>query len=141
MCASCINPFIYGLKQTSCSWNKSYDQVIKTFDDQNKDEPCVCVQKDIRKPGSVFGLVCWWHSTHWDDVGLLLSIEIQLSTQFQMKDLGGVQYILGIKALRHRKNMKITLSQATYIDKLLVKYVMHDSKKGMLSFIHGVPLS
>ena len=58
MCASCINPFIHGLKQTSCSWNKSYDKVIKTFDfDQNKDEPFVCVKKDVRKLGSVFSLV------------------------------------------------------------------------------------
>ncbi|KAL6334186.1 hypothetical protein AAG906_006771 [Vitis piasezkii] len=36
---------------------------------------------------------------------------------------------------------KIALSQTTYIDKLLVKYVMQDSKKGLLPFRHGVPLS
>ena len=33
------------------------------------------------------------------------------------------------------------LSQATYIDKLLVKYVMQDSKKGLLPFRHEIPLS
>ena len=33
------------------------------------------------------------------------------------------------------------LSQATYIDKLLVKYVMQNSKKGLLPFRHGVPFS
>ena len=33
------------------------------------------------------------------------------------------------------------LSQATYIDKLLVKYVMQDSKKGLLHFRHGILLS
>ena len=33
---------IYGLKQISHSWNKCFDQAIKTFDlDQNEDEPCV----------------------------------------------------------------------------------------------------
>ena len=58
-----------------------------------------------------------------------------------MKDLGEVQYILGTKVLRDRKNRKLVLSQATYIDKLLVKYVMQDSKKGLLSFRHGIPLS
>ncbi|XP_038685738.1 uncharacterized protein LOC119985521 [Tripterygium wilfordii] len=35
----------------------------------------------------------------------------------------------------------LALSQATYIEKILVKYTLHDSKKGLLPFRHGVPLS
>ncbi|KAL6311867.1 hypothetical protein AAG906_021646 [Vitis piasezkii] len=35
----------------------------------------------------------------------------------------------------------IALSLVTYIDKLLVKYVIQDSKKGLLLFKHGVLLS
>ena len=38
-------------------------------------------------------------------------------------------------------NKKLALSQATYIDKLLVKYVMQDSKKGLLPFRHGIHFS
>ena len=76
-----------------------------------------------------------------NDVRLLSLVKIQLSTQFQMKDLGEAQYILGIKVLRDHKNRKLVLSQATYIDKLLVKHVMQDSKKGLLPFRHGIPLS
>ena len=45
-----------------------------------------------------------------------------------MKDLGETQYILGIKVLRDQ-NRKLALSYVTYIDKLLVKYVIRDSKK------------
>ena len=58
-----------------------------------------------------------------------------------MKYIGEMQYILGIKILWDLKNKKIVLSQAFYIDKLLVKYVMQESKKGLLPFRHGVPLS
>ena len=58
-----------------------------------------------------------------------------------MKDLGEVQYIIRIKFLRDCKNRKVELSQATYIDKLLVKYVMQDSNMGLLPFRHGIPLS
>ena len=59
-----------------------------------------------------------------------------------MKDLGETQYILGIKVLRDRKNRRLALSHATYIDKLLVKYVMLDSKKGFfLPCRHGILLS
>ena len=92
----------------------------------------------------------WWCSRTFqiDDnlligncVRLLSSIKIWFSTQFQMKDLGKAQYILGIKIFRDQKNRKLVLSQATYIDKLLVKYVMQDSKKSLLPFRHGIPIS
>ena len=56
-----------------------------------------------------------------------------------MKDLGEAYYILGIKVLRDHKNRKLVLSQAIYVDKLFVKYVMQDSKKGLLPFRHGIP--
>ena len=73
-----------------------------------------------------------------NDVGLLSSVKIQLSTQFQMKDLEEAQYIPGIKILRDHN---LAISQATYIDKLFVKYVMQDSKNGLLPFRHEIPLS
>ena len=52
-----------------------------------------------------------------------------------------VQCIIGINVLKDHKNGKVVLSQATYIDKLLVKNVMQDSKKGLLPFKHGIPFS
>ncbi|KAL6340207.1 hypothetical protein AAG906_040643 [Vitis piasezkii] len=58
-----------------------------------------------------------------------------------MKNLGETQDILRIKFLRDCKNRKSLLSQATYIDKLLIKYVMHDSKKGLLSLWYEIPYS
>ena len=58
-----------------------------------------------------------------------------------MKDLGKTQYTLRIKIFHDRKNRKTLFSQATYIDKLLIKYVMQDSKNGLLSFKHEVSLS
>ena len=64
-------------------------------------------------------------------VGPLSLVKIWLSTKFQVKDLGKVYCILGIKVLRDHKNRKPTLSQATYIEKFLVKYVMWNSKKGL----------
>ena len=37
--------------------------------------------------------------------------------------------------------MMLGLSQTAYIDKMLVKFSMHNSKKGFLPFRHGVALS
>ncbi|KAL4013950.1 hypothetical protein IC575_026135 [Cucumis melo] len=58
-----------------------------------------------------------------------------------MKDLGEAQFVLGIQIFRDRKNKMLALSQASYIDKIVVKYSMQNSKRGLLPFRHGVTLS
>ena len=50
-------------------------------------------------------------------------------------------FILGIKLWRDHKNKILGLSQARYIDKGLERFSMQNSKKGLLPFRHGVPLS
>ena len=58
-----------------------------------------------------------------------------------MKDLGEAAYILGIKIYRDRSKRLIGLSQSTYIDKVLKRFSMQDSKRGYLSMSHGITLS
>ena len=58
-----------------------------------------------------------------------------------MKDLREVQFVFGIQIVRNRKNKILALSQASYIDKILVLYKMQDSKKGLLPFRYRVHLS
>ena len=60
---------------------------------------------------------------------------------FSMKDLGEAAYILGVKIYRDRSNKLLGLSQSTYIDKMLKKYSMDQSKKGYLPMSHGIYLS
>ena len=71
---------------------------------------------------------------------MLSSVKGLLQKQFDMKDLGEANYILGIKLLRDRKKV-LALSQALYIDKILARFSMENSKKGTLPFRHGVHLS
>ena len=59
-----------------------------------------------------------------NDIGVLTTIKIWLAKQFDMKDLGEISYILGIKLLRDRKNKTLALSQAVYIDKILARFSM-----------------
>ena len=42
---------------------------------------------------------------------------------------------------RDQKNRMLGLSQTGYIDKILARFSMQNSKKGLLPFGHGVPLS
>jgi len=58
-----------------------------------------------------------------------------------MKDLGEAAYVLGIQIFRDRKNKQLALSQASYIDKVMDRFAMQNSKKGYLPFRHGVSLS
>jgi hypothetical protein len=132
---------IYGLKQASRSWNIRFDETIKQYGfEQNLDEPCV--YKRCRDNVVTF-LVLYVDDILLigNDVGTLSAVRIWLSKQFDMKDLGEASYILGIKLLRDRKNRMIGLSQSAYIDKVLARFNMLDSKKGMLPFRHGVALS
>ena len=76
-----------------------------------------------------------------NDVGVMSSIKVWLSSQFDMKDLGKTNFILGIKLWQDRKNRMLGLSQARYIDKVLEQFSMQNSKNGLLPFRHGVPLS
>ena len=47
-----------------------------------------------------------------------------------MKDLGEANFVLGIQLFRDWKNIMIALYQSSYIDKVLKKFSMKDSKKG-----------
>ena len=88
---------IYGLKKASRSWNIKFDQAIKSFGfEQNLDEPCVY---KIHQDKVLMFLVLYVDNIILigNDVGVMSSIKIWLSNQFDMKDLGKANYILGIK--------------------------------------------
>ena len=76
-----------------------------------------------------------------NDVETLSNVKKWLAEQFQMKDLGEASYILRIQIIRDRKNKLLAFSQASYIDKVLARFSMQDSKKGLLSTRHGIILS
>ena len=75
-----------------------------------------------------------------NNVELLSDLKKWLAKQFQMKDLGEASYVLGIQLIRDRKNRLLALSQASYIDKVLIRFAMQNSKKGNLPSRHGISL-
>ncbi|KAL8088123.1 hypothetical protein AgCh_038046 [Apium graveolens] len=56
-------------------------------------------------------------------------------------DLGEASYILGMKIYRDRSRRMISLTQGTYIQKVLKRFSMENSKRGLIPMIHGVSLS
>ncbi|GKD72927.1 retrotransposon protein, putative, ty1-copia subclass [Tanacetum coccineum] len=121
---------IYDLKQASRSWNKRFDEEIKKFGfAQNLDEPCV-YQKASRS--NVTFLILYIDDIIFmgNHISSLQSVKSYLGKCFAMKDLGETAFILGIKIYRDRSKRLIRLSQSAYMDKILNRYKMDNSKRG-----------
>ncbi|GJW18915.1 retrotransposon protein, putative, ty1-copia subclass [Tanacetum coccineum] len=121
---------IYGLKQASRSWNKRFDEEIKRFGfAQNLDEPCV-YQK--ASGSNVTFLILYVDDIiiMGNHIPSLQSVKNYLGKCFSMKDLGEAAFILGIKIYRDRSKRLIGLSQNAYMDKILKRYKMDNSKRG-----------
>ncbi|CAH9080299.1 unnamed protein product [Cuscuta europaea] len=132
---------IYGLKQASRSWNLRFDAANKEFGfNQNEEEPCV--YKKLSGSAITF-LVLYVDDILLigNDVPMLSSVKAWLGKCFSMKDLGDASYVLGIKIYRDRSRKLIGLSQSNYIDKVLHRFNMQDSKRGFLPMSHGTHLS
>jgi len=124
-----LNRSIYGLKQASRSWNMRFDTAVKSYGfEQNVDEPCV-YKRIINSTVAFLVLYVDDILLIGNNVGYLTDIKNWLATQFQMKDMGEAQYVLGIQIVRNRKNRTLAMSQASYIDKVLSRFKMQDSKK------------
>ena len=132
---------IYGLKQASRSWNIRFDETVKSFGFiKNVYESCVYKKAS----GSSIQFIV----LYVDDIllignkkAMLECTKAWLSSQFSMKDLGEASYVLGIRIYRDRSKRMLGLSQSMYIDKILKRFSMEESKRGYLPIGHGLRLS
>uniref|UniRef100_UPI001C3CDA1B reverse transcriptase domain-containing protein n=1 Tax=Picosynechococcus sp. (strain ATCC 27264 / PCC 7002 / PR-6) TaxID=32049 RepID=UPI001C3CDA1B len=99
-----LNQSIYWLKQASRSWNIRFDTAIKSFGfEQNVYEPCV-YKKIIKSKVAFLVLYVEDILLIGNDVGYLTDVKNWLVAQFQMKDLGETQFVLGIQIIKNCKN-------------------------------------
>ncbi|GJT35979.1 retrotransposon protein, putative, ty1-copia subclass [Tanacetum coccineum] len=120
---------IYGLKQASRQWNKRFDDEIKKFGfTQNRNEPCVY----LKASGSnVTFLILYIDDIliMGNNILMLQDVKSYLGRCFAMKALGEAAYILGIKIYRDRSRRLIGLCQSAYIEKILNRFHMENSKR------------
>nr|GEY37494.1 hypothetical protein [Tanacetum cinerariifolium] len=72
---------------------------------------------------------------------VLQSVKTYLGRCFAMKDLGEATYILGIKIYRDKSRQLIGLCQSAYIEKILKRYCMENSKRGSIPMQEKLNLS
>ena len=107
---------------------------------KNMDEPCV--YKKASGSALVF-LVLYVDDILLigNDIPMLQSVKTWLSNKFFMKDLDEASYILDIKIYRDRSKRMLGLSQSRYIDLVLKRFNMEESKRGYLPISQGIHFS
>ncbi|GKB85292.1 retrotransposon protein, putative, ty1-copia subclass [Tanacetum coccineum] len=132
---------IYGLKQASRQWNTRFDDEIKKFGfTQNHDEPCV-YQKASGSYVAILILYVDDVLLMGNNISMLQDVKSYLGRSFAMKYLGDAAYILGIKIYRDRSKRLIGLCQSAYIEKILKRYYMENSKRGTIPMQEKLKLS
>nr|GEZ45147.1 hypothetical protein [Tanacetum cinerariifolium] len=122
---------IYRLKKASRQWNKRLMMKKKFGFTQNRDEPYVY----LKASGSNITFLILYVDDiliMGNNIPMLQSVKSYLGRCFAMKDLGEAAYILGIKIYRDRSRRLIGLCQSAYIEKILKRYCMENSKRGSI---------
>ncbi|GJV93407.1 retrotransposon protein, putative, ty1-copia subclass [Tanacetum coccineum] len=128
-------------EQASRQWNKRFDDEIKKFSfTQNRDEPCVYMKAS---GSNVTFLIVYVDDIliMVNHITMLQDVKSYLGRCFAMKDLGEAAYILGIKIYRDRSKRLIGLCQSAYIEKILKKIYIENSKRGSIPMQEKLKLS
>jgi hypothetical protein len=59
---------------------------------------------------------------------IIKEVKTQLSSKFDMKDLGAANFILGMEIKRDWENMKLWLNQRKYVETILQRFNMQECK-------------
>ena len=123
-----LHKALYGLRQAPHAWNGEVDSYIQSIGwTPNKTDPCIYTKRGKH----VLILVLYVDDTlicfHPDDKSIWDIDKAQISTKYRIKDLGLADWILNMKVSFHADG-HITLSQQSYVDKLLLTFDMTQCK-------------
>jgi hypothetical protein len=76
-----------------------------------------------------------------NDMDSIVTTKKWLSSTFEMKDMGEANFVLGVKITRDHSKKLLSLSQGTYIKKILECFHMHNSKSINTPMEKGCTLS
>nr|GEW63199.1 retrovirus-related Pol polyprotein from transposon TNT 1-94 [Tanacetum cinerariifolium] len=115
-----LNKSLYGLRQAPRSWYKRYDSFIRSLEYNRLHAYPYAYFKRFGNNNSIILLL------YVDDMlvpGLnndrINKLKAQLAREFEMKDLGPANKILGMQIHRDRVSRKIWLSLKSYVKKIL----------------------
>ena len=119
---------IYGLKQSSRQWYFRFQEVVLSNGFTMIDEDNCVYTKRSKGQFIIMSLYVDDILIAGNDKQFVMEIKAWLSSNFEMKDMGEATYILGVKISRDRSRKLLSLSQETYIKKILERFSMQDCK-------------
>jgi len=132
---------LYGLKQTPRMWYQKFETFIRGLGfTRSKTNHCVYF-KLIGDRAIYLVLYVDDMLLVGNDKEIIQDLKTQLSSKFDMKDLGAANYILGMEIKRDRAKRKLWLNQRKYVETILHRFNMHDSKPVKVPIHVGVKLS
>ena len=119
---------LYGLKQSPRCWNQALDTQLKSMGfKQSVSDPCIYTSKT---DDGLFIL-----GVYVDDILLageseqkLEQVKTVLGQQFLLKDMGELNYFLGVSVKQNPEQGKIWIGQPSYTEAVLKKFGMEHSK-------------
>ena len=76
-----------------------------------------------------------------NDKEIIQDLKTQLFSKFDMKDIGVANYILGMEIKRDREKRKLCLNQRNFVETILQRFNMQDSKPVNVLIPIGTKLS
>ncbi|KAA0026164.1 polyprotein [Cucumis melo var. makuwa] len=131
-----LNKSLYGLKQAPRCWYKRFDSFILSlgYNRLNAD-PCAYFKRFGEKDFIVLLLYVDDMLVAGPNKNRIEELKAYLAKEFEMKNLGPGNKILGMKIHRDRNNRKIWLSQKDYLKKVLRRFNMQDLESLMFAMI------
>ncbi|KAE8711089.1 Retrovirus-related Pol polyprotein from transposon TNT 1-94 [Hibiscus syriacus] len=124
-----LNKSLYGLKQAPRCWYKRFDSFIMClgYNRLNAD-PCAYFKRSGDNDFVILLLYVDDMLVAGPNKDHIEELKAQLAREFEMKDLGSANKILGMQIHRDRSNRNIWLSQKNYLKKILSRFNMQDCK-------------
>jgi hypothetical protein len=132
---------LYGLKQSPRMWYQKFDTYILGLGFvRSRVDHCVY----SKQVGNHFIYVVLYVDDMLlvgNNMDVIKEVKSQLSSKFDMKDLGASSFILGMEIKRYRANKKLWLNQRKCVEMILQRFNMHGSKPVKVLILIGVNLS
>lgn len=120
---------LYGLKQSPKCWNNRFHEFVVGLGFRRSEaDYCLYVRIDSR--GTVYLLlyvddlmICG------DNEVVLQELKEKLSSEFRMKDLGNVEYFMGLQIEIDRSVGKVTIGQSTFAENILARFHMQSCNR------------
>jgi hypothetical protein len=119
---------IYGLKQSSRQWYLRFHDSITSFGFEMIEEDHCMYLKRSKRSILILSLYVDDILLAGNDMDSIVTTKKWLSSTFEMKDMGEANFVLGVKITRDHSKKLLSLSQGTYIKKILERFHMHNSK-------------